>query len=180
MGFAMSIRLSGIALAGCAPTYYGQQGFQPGTVTHQGGYGSNGGYAYGGDFGSGYDDDGPIFPSRSVTCDRSRNICYDRFGLDYYATARYFGDRDANRAVKKYGEQVFLFSPKHGVTCDRRSRSCSDAGGLDVGLTEDYFGNKAEHKVDDWRDAAAFKPEPNVTCVTATKSVRTRRGQASR
>ena len=103
MEFAMFTRLSGIvlamlAVAGCAPTYYGQQGVQPGTVTHQGGYGSNGGYAYGGGFGSGYDyDDGPIFrPSRSVTCDRSRNICYDRFGPDYYATARYFGDRDAN------------------------------------------------------------------------------------
>ena len=160
----MSIRLSIVALAmlavaGCAPAYYGQPGVQPGAVAHQGGYGSSGGY-----------DDGPIFrPSRSLTCDRTRNICYDRFGLDYYATARYFGERDANRAVKKYGEQVFLFSPKRGVTCDRRSRSCSDGGGLDDELTEDYFGNKAEHKVEDWLESASFKPEPNVTCVTATK-----------
>ena len=133
MGFTMSIRLSVVALAmlavaGCAPADYGQPGVQPGTVAHQGGYGSNGGYAYGG--GSGYDggyDDGPIFrPSRSLTCDRTRNICYDRFGLDYYETARYFGERDANHAVKKYGEQVFLFSPKRGVVCDRRTETCSN------------------------------------------------------
>jgi hypothetical protein len=172
----MSIRLSVVALvmlavAGCAPTYHGQPGVQPGTVDHPSGYGSNGGYAYGGGF------EGPIFrPSRNLTCDRSRNICYDRFGLDYYATARHFGDRDANRAVKRYGEQVFLFSPKRGVTCDRRSRSCSDAGGLDAGLTEDYFGNKAEHKVEDWLDAATFRPEPNVTCVTATKVCSDKKG----
>jgi Fels-1 Prophage Protein-like len=183
MGFIMSVRLSVIALAmlaivGCAPTYYGQPAVQPGAVAHQGGYGSSGGYAYGGGFGSGYDyDDGPIFrPSRYLTCDRTRNICYDRFGFDYYATARYFGERDANRAVKKYGEQVFLFSPKRGVTCDRRSRSCSDAGGLDVDLTEDYFGNKAEHRVDDWLESATFKPEPNVTCVTATKVCSDKKG----
>ena len=183
----MSIRLSFVALAmlavaGCAPAYYGQPGVQPGTVTYQGGYGANGGYAYGDGSGSdyGYDgsyDDGPIFrPSRYLTCDRTRNICYDRFGLDYYATARYFGERDANHAVKKYGEQVFLFSPKRGVTCDRRSRSCSDAGGLDVDLTEDYFGNKAEHRVDDWLESATFKPEPHVTCVTAAKICSDKKG----
>ncbi len=179
----MSIRLSIVAIAllavaGCAPTYYGPPGVQPGTVVNQGGYGSNGGYAYGGGFGSGYDDDdGPIFrPSRHVTCDRTRDICYDRFGLDYDATARYFGERDANHAVKKYGEQVFLFSPKRGVTCDRRSRSCSDAGGLDVDLTEDYFGNRAEHRVDDWLESATFKPEPHVTCVTATKVCSDKKG----
>src|SRR5687768_8074190 len=167
MGFIMSIRSSVVALAllavaGCAPTYSGQPGVQPSTVTHQGGYGSNGGYAYGGGFGSdsGYDggyDNGQIFrPSRSVTCDRTRDICYDRYGFDYYATTRYFGERAANRAVKKYGEQVFLFSPKRGVTCDRRSRSCSDAGGLDDELTEDYFGNKAEHRVEDWLESVSF------------------------
>jgi hypothetical protein len=176
MGCIMSIRLSVIAfavltIAGCAPAYHGQPGVQPG-------YGSNGGYGYGGGYGSGYGQDpGAIFrPSRSVTCDRTRNVCYDRFGLDYYATARYFGERDANQSVKKYGEQVFLFSPKRGITCDRRSRSCSDAGGLDVNLTEDYFGNKAEHRVDDWLESASFKPEPNVTCVTATKVCSDRKG----
>jgi hypothetical protein len=181
MGFDMSIRsgvvvLALLAVAGCAPAYYGQPGVQPGTVPHQGDYqNSNGGYAYGGV--PGYDDSGPIFrPSRSVTCDRTRDVCYDRFGLDYFATARYFGERDANRAAKKYGEQVSLFAPKRGVTCDRRSRSCSDAGGLDADLTEKFFGNKAEHRVDDWLDAATFRPEPNVTCVRATKVCSDRKG----
>jgi hypothetical protein len=41
------------------------------------------------------------------------------------ATARYLGEREANRAYKKYGKQVFLFSPKRGVVCDRRTESCT-------------------------------------------------------
>lgn len=154
-----------LALAGCAPAGYpGQQGYdvQPAAVTYGGGYGNG----YGG---SNYDD-GPIFhPTHNVTCDRSRNICHDRFGLDYFATQRYFGERAANRTVKKYGEQVFLFSPKRGVSCDRRTRACSDAGGLDVDWTEDIFGNKAEHRVRDWQSADSFQPERYVTCVAATK-----------
>ena len=58
----MSIRLSVVALAllavaGCAPTYYGQPGVEPGVVTHQGGYAYNGGYAYSGGYGY---DNGPL------------------------------------------------------------------------------------------------------------------------
>lgn len=65
------------------------------------------------------------FKRGSVTCDRVRDVCYDRYGLSYHATARYLGEREANRAYKKYGNQVFLFSPKRGVVCDRRTESCT-------------------------------------------------------
>ena len=65
------------------------------------------------------------FKRGNVTCDRVRNVCYDRYGLSYHATARYLGEKEANRAVKKYGNQVFLFSPKRGVVCDRRNESCT-------------------------------------------------------
>jgi hypothetical protein len=165
-----------LAVAGCAPTSYSQPGYnvQPAAVTYDGGYGGNAGYVQGG--GGGYDN-GPVFhPSRNLTCDRARDLCYDRFGLDYYATSRYFGERAANRTVRKYGEQVFLFAPKRGINCDRRTRSCSDAGGIDVDLTEDYFGNKAEHKARDWLAADSFKPENSVTCVTATKVCSDKKG----
>jgi hypothetical protein len=65
------------------------------------------------------------FKRGSVTCDRVRDVCYDRYGLSYHATARYLGEKEANRAYKKYGNQVFLFSPKRGVICDRRTDSCT-------------------------------------------------------
>jgi hypothetical protein len=66
-------------------------------------------------------------PARNVTCDRSLDVCYDRYGLSYYATKRYVGEREANRAKKKYGDKVFLFSPKRGVICDRRTQTCTKA-----------------------------------------------------
>lgn len=63
--------------------------------------------------------------ARGVTCDRVRDICYDRFGLSYQATKRYLGEHEANRAYKRYGDQVFLFSPTRGIVCDRRTERCS-------------------------------------------------------
>jgi hypothetical protein len=45
--------------------------------------------------------------------------------LSYTATKEYFSKRDANRAHKKYGDSVFLFSPREGVTCNRRTETCS-------------------------------------------------------
>jgi hypothetical protein len=66
------------------------------------------------------------FRRGNVTCDRDRDVCYDRYGLSYHATARYLGEREANRAYKKYGNQVFLFSPKRGVVCDRRTETCTN------------------------------------------------------
>ena len=66
------------------------------------------------------------FKRGNVTCDRVRDVCYDRYGLSYHATARYLGEKEANRAVKKYGNQVFLFSPKRGVVCDRRTETCNN------------------------------------------------------
>src|SRR5215216_3588460 len=69
---------------------------------------------------------GKSFKRSNVTCDRVRDVCYDRYGLSYHATARYLGDKEANRAYKKYGNQVFLFSPKQGVVCDRRTDTCTN------------------------------------------------------
>jgi hypothetical protein len=66
-------------------------------------------------------------PTRSITCDRARDVCYDRYGLSYHATARYLGEREANRAYKHYGDKVMLFSPKRGVICDRRTQTCTKA-----------------------------------------------------
>ena len=64
---------------------------------------------------------GKSFNRNNLRCDKQREICYDRYGISYHATKRYFGEKDANRAYKKYGKQVFLFSPKNGVICDRRT-----------------------------------------------------------
>ena len=69
---------------------------------------------------------GKKFNRNYINCDNGRDVCYDRFGISYYATARYLGEREANRAVKKYGNQVFLFSPQRGVICDRRTDSCTN------------------------------------------------------
>jgi hypothetical protein len=66
------------------------------------------------------------FKRGNVTCDRVRDVCYDRYGLSYHATMRYLGEKEANRAYKKYGKQVFLFSPKRGVVCDRRTETCTN------------------------------------------------------
>jgi hypothetical protein len=68
---------------------------------------------------------GKSFKRSYLRCDRERDVCYDRYGISYHATMRYLGERDANRAYKKYGKQVFLFSPKRGVICDRRTDSCT-------------------------------------------------------
>lgn len=114
-----AMAVAAAALAGCASG-------------SGGGYGAydDGPYPYyGGGFGSYYDDGGYdryYEPARGVRCDRGRDICYDRYGPSYFATARYLGDREANRAFKKYGDSVFLFSPRSGVSCDRRTRECSD------------------------------------------------------
>ena len=69
---------------------------------------------------------GESFNRNNLRCDKQREICYDRFGISYHATKRFFGEKDANRAYKKYGKQVFLFSPKNGVICDRRTDSCTN------------------------------------------------------
>jgi hypothetical protein len=68
---------------------------------------------------------GKSFNRSNLRCDQQRDICYDRYGISYHATKRFFGEKDANRAYKKYGQQVFLFSPKRGVICDRRTDSCN-------------------------------------------------------
>ena len=69
---------------------------------------------------------GKSFNRNNLRCDKQREICYDRYGISYHATKRFFGEKDANRAYKKYGQQVFLFSPKNGLICDRRTDSCTN------------------------------------------------------
>ena len=85
-----------------------------------------------------------------VTCDRSRDICHDRYGISYHATKRYLGDREANRAYRKYGDKVFLFSPSRGVVCDRRTDRC----------TAQHWGDRrlGGNGVDLWRNKGAAPP----------------------
>ena len=116
------------ALAGCTSSGY-PGGYYPDEAYYGERYYD--GPHLGGGFGYGtfYDDDDYdryFHPARNVSCDRVRDICYDRYGPSYHATKRYLGERDANRAYKKYGDSVFLFSPRPGVSCDRRSKECSD------------------------------------------------------
>ena len=115
-----AMALATAALAGCTSGY----GYYPGETYYDDPY-------YGGGFGYGsyydYDHyDRYFHPADNVSCDRKRDICYDRFGPSYQATARYLGEREANQAYDKYGDSVFLFSPRPGVSCDRRTKECSD------------------------------------------------------
>ncbi|WP_119304724.1 YcgJ family protein [Dongia deserti] len=81
-----------------------------------------------------------------VACDRARDICYDRYGISYHATMRYLGEREANRAYKKYGDQVFLFSPTRGVVCDRRTSRCSTQRRANHGYGyQPWWGNSGAH-----------------------------------
>lgn len=168
-----------LALAGCAPSsgpYSPGQNYSTGwgqpVTSGYGGWGS--GYGYGGN--ASYGQSALFRPAKGITCDRAREVCYDRYGLSYYATQKYFSERDANQSVRKYGEQVFLFAPKRGVSCDRRTRTCSDAGGLDAGWTDDVFGDKSERVVNTWLGGDSFVPERYVTCVNATKVCSDRNG----
>jgi hypothetical protein len=120
-----AMALAAAALTGCASGYGGGYDYYPGETYYDDPY-------YGGGFGYGsyFDDydhyDRYFHPADNVSCDRKRDICYDRFGPSYHATARYLGESEANDAYRKYGDSVFLFSPRPGVSCDRRTRECSD------------------------------------------------------
>ena len=83
------------------------------------------------------------FKRGNVTCDRVRDVCYDRYGLSYHATARYLGEKEANQAYKKYGNKVFLFSPQRGVVCDRRTESCTGKNWSN----NNYRGNSSDRTV---------------------------------
>lgn len=98
------------------------------------------------------------FKRGNVTCDRERDVCYDRYGLSYKATARYLGEKEANRAYKKYGNRVFLFSPERGVVCDRRTETCNNKrsannnfGNSDNRSTQARDGFGAIGSPSDWR-----------------------------
>jgi hypothetical protein len=121
-----AIALAGAALAGCASGYDGGYDAYPGEAYYDAPY-YGGGFGYGSYFDDDFDRyDRYYHPADDVSCDRKRDICYDRFGPSYYATARYLGESEANQAYHKYGDSVFLFSPRPGVSCDRRTKDCSD------------------------------------------------------
>ncbi|WP_119304725.1 YcgJ family protein [Dongia deserti] len=126
-----------LALAGCASNdyggYYDDYGYYPGGAyggpyydyydsPYYGGFGHSHFYGFDDD-----DDDRYFSPARGLTCDRVRDVCYDRHGLNYPATMSYLGERSANRSYKKFGDDVFVFSPRSGVTCDRRTKTCSSS-----------------------------------------------------
>ena len=145
-----AVAIAVLALGGCASSGYGGSYNQyPDEAYYDGPY-------YGGGYDTEYDGDSNRYfrPARDVTCDRSRNVCYDRYGLSYHATARYLGEREANKAYKHYGDRVFLFSPKRGVTCDRRTQTCSSGKWTDrvYGENDSYrprqqeFGNNVGNR----------------------------------
>lgn len=99
---------------------------------------------------------GKRFKLSNITCDRARDICFDRYGISYHATKRFLGEREANRAYKRYGPQVFLFSPRRGVICDRRTDSCSNKRWANNG----YFGPSG-HRNTQARDGFGAIGSPN-------------------
>jgi hypothetical protein len=124
-----AMALAAAALTGCASGYGGGYDYYPGETYYDDAYYGGGGFGYGSYYDDFYDhDDYDRYyrPADNVSCDRVRDICYDRFGPSYHATARYLGESEANQAYKKYGDSVFLFSPRPGVSCDRRTSECSD------------------------------------------------------
>jgi Fels-1 Prophage Protein-like len=121
-----AMAIAAVALAGCASGYAGDYDYYPGEAYYDGPYYPYYGGVFGYDSHDYNDHDRYFHPARGVTCDRARDICYDRYGVSYHDTARHLGERDANRAYDKYGDKVFLFSPSAGVTCDRRTQSCSN------------------------------------------------------
>jgi hypothetical protein len=115
-------------LAGCTSGYGSGYDYYPGETYYYDDPYYGGGFGYG-SYHHYFDRDHYhryFHPADNVSCDRVRDICYDRFGPSYHATARYLGESEANQAYKKYGNSVFLFSPRPGVSCDRRTRECSD------------------------------------------------------
>lgn len=108
-------------------------------------------------------------PKKGLVCERSRNVCYDRYGVDYYETQKYLGSKSAKRGVKRYGEQAFIFAPQQGVVCDRRSQSCSDSSGLNAVLTRQYFSKDDTRRVANWTGADMFAPQAGVACSRTTQ-----------
>ena len=103
------------------------------------------------------------------TCDRDKRICYDRYGIDYYATHRYLGGKAAKYSANRYGDQIYLFAPKQGVICDRRSQSCSDGNGLNAAITRDYFSKTDTRRAAGWMNADMFAPQDGVACSRTTQ-----------
>jgi hypothetical protein len=142
-----------LAIAGCASSGYNDGYYQPqpGYAYQPGYYGQpyyGGGYSafgYDSDFDDDFDRDSNRYfhPAHGITCDRARDVCFDRYGLSYDATKRYLGEREANRAVHKYDDKILFYSPKRGITCDRRQHFCSDADGFNEKWTDRIFGDNA-------------------------------------
>ena len=137
-----------LAIAGCASSGYNDGYYQPqpGYAYYDQPYYYGGGYGgYDSDYDDGFDNDSHrIFhPAHGITCDRKRDVCYDRYGLSYDATKHYLGEREANAAVHRYDDKILFYSPKRGITCDRRQHFCSDADGFNEKWTDRIFGDNA-------------------------------------
>jgi hypothetical protein len=150
---------AGLVLSACAQTYAGPMSATPDYVVGASPYGF-GATAWNSPYGynSNYGGSNRFSPEKGLTCDRSRRICYDRYGVDYFETQKYLGSKSAKYGAKRYGEQVFIFAPQQGVVCDRRSQSCSDSGGLNATLTRKYFSKDDTRRVGAWSSANLFSP----------------------
>ncbi|MBK8158072.1 MAG: hypothetical protein IPK59_04575 [Rhodospirillaceae bacterium] len=169
---------AGLLLGACSPNYAGPMTASSGHVVGASpyAYGAASPYGYGATpwsspygFNSGYGGANRFSPEKGLTCDRSRKICYDRYGVDYFETQKYLGSKSAKYGAKRYGEQVFIFAPQQGVVCDRRSQSCSDSGGLNATLTRKYFSKDDTRRVGAWTNADMFSPQAGVACNRTTR-----------
>ena len=52
-------------------------------------------------------------PAPGFICERSRNVCYDRNGIDLAATEKYLGSRDAWNRQRIYGDaKIYVPTPQ--------------------------------------------------------------------
>lgn len=128
------------------------------------------GWSYDG-WGGGYGRGRLFSPSRGITCDRVRRLCFDGDGPSQRRTRDVFGERAARRLGERGREPSYIFQPAEQVTCDFRTEVCYGANRPNVAHTRRYFGEAAAARVraeleDGLRDRTGqlFVPAAGVKC----------------
>lgn len=120
-----SIALAGLLMSACAPDYVGPAA-KPRHIYSEYGidyspyaYGNLSPYDYPRPWGqpdaetAGYLGANRFSPRQGLICERSRNVCYDRDGVDDAETTKYLGSREAWNRLRLYGggPQIYVPSP---------------------------------------------------------------------
>jgi hypothetical protein len=116
-------------------------------------------------------------PTPGVTCDRGRQVCYDRNGADVGLTREYFGRDSAESLKDDIGDHSRgdpYYSPARGVKCDLGDQLCAKKGTLSYTQTRQQFGRKPALAVQ--QPDGTITPKKNVSCDTASQ-VCTRNGE---